>query len=76
MRKCRGVLSGAEGWAKSKRFLIFQAMSEEQLKAAQTEATAQAEDGVEEILEVELEGVAGGDWYLPTSKPVSTSELS
>jgi hypothetical protein len=50
-------------------------MSEEQLKAAETEATAQVEDAVEEISEEDLEGVAGGDWYFPTSKPVPTSEL-
>ena len=36
------------------------AMSEEQLKAAETEATTQVEDGVEEISEEDLEGVAGG----------------
>ena len=36
------------------------AMSEEQLKAAETEATAQAEVAVEEISEDDLEGVAGG----------------
>ena len=35
-------------------------MSEEQLKAAETEATAQVEDSVEEISEEDLEGVAGG----------------
>ena len=35
-------------------------MSEEQLKAAETEVTAQVEDGVEEISEEDLEGVAGG----------------
>ena len=35
-------------------------MSEEQLKAAETEATAQSEDGVEEISEEDLAGVAGG----------------
>ena len=35
-------------------------MSEEQLKPAETEATAQVEDGVEEISEDDLEGVAGG----------------
>ena len=35
-------------------------MSEEQLKAAVTEATAQVEDGVEEISEEDLAGVAGG----------------
>ena len=35
-------------------------MSEEHLKAAETEATAQVEEGVEEISEDELEGVAGG----------------
>ena len=35
-------------------------MSEEQLKAAETEATVQVEEGVEEISEEDLEGVAGG----------------
>ena len=35
-------------------------MSEEQLKAVETEATAQVEDGVEEISLEDLEGVAGG----------------
>ena len=38
-----------------------QAMSEEQLKAAETEATAQVEEGVEEISEEDLGGVAGGE---------------
>ena len=38
-------------------------MSEEQLKAAETEATAQVEDGVEEISEEDLEGVAGGSYH-------------
>ena len=36
-------------------------MSEEQLKAAETEATAQVEENVEEISEEDLEGVAGGN---------------
>ena len=35
-------------------------MLEEQLKAAETEATAQVEDGVEEISEEDLKSVAGG----------------
>ena len=35
-------------------------MSEEQLKAAETEATAQVEENVEEISEEDLEGVVGG----------------
>ena len=35
-------------------------MSEEQLKAAETEATAQVEESVEEISEEDLAGVAGG----------------
>ena len=35
-------------------------MSEEQLKAAETEATAQVEDAVEEISEEDLAGVDGG----------------
>ena len=38
-------------------------MSEEQLKAAETEATAQAEDAVEEISEEDLAGVAGGSYH-------------
>ena len=51
-------------------------MSEEQLKAAEAEATAQVEEGVEEISEEDLEGVAGGcannghhtySWLVPTS---------
>ena len=36
-------------------------MSEEQLKAAAEEATAQVEENVEEILEEDLEGIAGGN---------------
>ena len=43
-------------------------MSEEQLKAAETEATAQVEEGVEEISEEDLAGVAGG-----TNFPFSAS---
>ena len=39
-------------------------MSEEQLKAAETAATAQVEDGVEEISEEDLEGVAGGGIFV------------
>ena len=35
-------------------------MSEEQLKAAETETTAQVEEIVDEISEDDLEGVAGG----------------
>ena len=35
-------------------------MSEEQVKAAETEATAQVEEGVEEISEEDLAGVDGG----------------
>ena len=35
-------------------------MSEEQLKAAEKEATAQVEEGVEEISEEDLAGVDGG----------------
>ena len=38
-------------------------MSEEQLKAAETEATAQVEENVEEISEEDLEGVAGGSYH-------------
>ena len=35
-------------------------MAEEQLKAAETEATAQVEDTVEEISDDDLDGVADG----------------
>ena len=54
------MLTGLGRWARSRRFYYFQAMSEEQLKAAEAEATAQVEDAVEEISEEDLEGVAGG----------------
>ena len=40
-------------------------MSDEQLKAAEAEATAQVEENVEEISEEDLAGVAGGGGYLP-----------
>ena len=48
-------------------------MSEEQLKAAETETeTAQVEDGVEEISEEDLAGVAGGrqaqSTYIPNNQ--------
>ena len=46
-------------------------MSEEQLKAAETEATAQVEDGVEEISEEEIEGVAGGAIYVPAQNTMN-----
>ena len=39
-------------------------MSEEQLKASETEATAQVEGSGEEISEEDLEVVAGGVFYL------------
>ena len=45
-------------------------MSEEQLKAAETEATAQVEEGVEEISEEDLDGldgVVGGTYMCPTA---------
>ena len=42
-------------------------MSEEQLKAAVIEATAQVEEGVEEISEEDLAGVAGGGNYVPVA---------
>ena len=54
------MLTGQQRWARSRRFLFVQAMSEEQLKAAAAEASAQVEDGVEEISEEDLAGVAGG----------------
>ena len=53
------MLTAQGRWARSRRFLFVQAMSEEQLKAAETEVTAQVEEGVEEISEEDLEGVAG-----------------
>ena len=49
-------------------------MSEEQLKAVETEATAQSEDGVEEISEEDLEGVAGGS--VGQMKPYSGSVVA
>ena len=50
-------------------------MSEEQLKAAETEATAQVEDEVEEISEEDLEGVAGGGSYFVPPGPPSYPNL-
>ena len=46
-------------------------MSEEQLKAAVTEATAQAEESVEEISEEDLAGVAGGGVFVSSQPPVT-----
>ena len=54
------MLTAAAGGAKLEAHTPRRAMSEEQLKAAETEATAQVDDGVEEISEEDLEGVAGG----------------
>lgn len=54
------MLKGQGRWARSRRLLFYQAMSEEQLKAAAAEATAQVEEDVEDISEDYLEGVAGG----------------
>ena len=54
------MLTGLGRWARSRGLLFVQAMSEEQLKAAETEATAQVEEDVEEISEEDLAGVAGG----------------
>ena len=50
-------------------------MSEEQLKAAETEATAQVEDAVEEISEEDLAGVDGGGSFggAPTPAPTDPS---
>ena len=64
------MLTGQGRWARSRGLLFVQAMSEEQLKAAETEATAQVEEGVEEISEEDLAGVAGGGlgaegYYVP-----------
>ena len=58
-------------WARSRGFLFFQAMSEEQLKAAETEATAQVEESVEEISEEDLAGVAGGGVFVSSPTPVN-----
>ena len=55
------MLTDQGRWARSRRFLFVQAMSEEQLKAAEAEATAEQEEGSgEEISEEDLAGVAGG----------------
>ena len=43
---------------------VVPVMSEEQLKASETEATAQVEGSGEEISEEDLEVVAGGVFYL------------
>ena len=55
---------GTEGGLKVDGSYLVLVMSEEQLKAAETEASAQVEEkdleGVEEISEEDLEGVAGG----------------
>ena len=48
------------GGAKLEAYTLFEAMSEEQLKTAETEATVQAEEGAEEISEGDLGGVTGG----------------
>ena len=52
------MLTGLGRWAKSRRFLFFQAMPEEQLNTPAVEATQQ--EDVEEISAEDLEGVAGG----------------
>ena len=53
-------------------------MSEEQVKAAEAEATAQVEENVEEISEEDLAGVAGGgNWVLAaTNTPSITLFIS
>ena len=61
---------GTEGGLKVDGSYLVLVMSEEQLKAAETETTAQVEEGVEEISEEVLAGVAGGGGYLP---PANTS---
>ena len=58
------VLKGLGILARTRRLLFFQAMSEEQLKATEAEATAQVEEGVEEISEEDLAGVAGGGIFV------------
>ena len=54
------MLTGQGRSFRSRGLLFVQAMSEEQLKAAETEATAQVEEGVEVISEEDLVDVAGG----------------
>jgi hypothetical protein len=54
------MLTGQARWSRSRRYYYSQAMSEEQLKAGETEATSQVEENVEEISEEDLEGVTGG----------------
>ena len=66
------MLTGQGRSARSRWMLFFQAMSEEQLKAVETEASAQLEekDGeavVEKISEEDLEGVAGGNLIIVPS---------
>ena len=51
-------------------------MSEEQLKAAETEATAQVEENVEEISEEDLAGVAGGGINLAVGSTYNMGSLS
>ena len=66
------MLTALGRWARSRRLLFFQAMSEEQLKAVETDKVdAQGEENVEEISEEDLAGVAGGGgfpeqqgWYI------------
>ena len=61
--------------ATSKGFYFLQAMTEEQVQTAKTEATAQVEEGVEEMSEEDLEGVAGGACpSFPGSTQVKTFE--
>ena len=54
------LLTGQAKSASNNGFYLFQIMSEEQLKAAEAEATEQVEGAVEEISEEDLEGVDGG----------------
>ena len=63
VRKCLGLLMGECRWSIKGEGISFMDMSEEQLKAAETEATAQVEESVEEISEDDLEGVAGGSYH-------------
>ena len=56
------MLTGQGSSVRNKGSYLVFVMSEEQLKAAEIEATAeQEEDAVEEISEEDLAGVAGGD---------------
>ena len=78
VRKCLGLLA-CTGWQmgdNGRETFAPQTMSEEQLKAAETETMAQVEEGVEEISEEDLEGVAGGAGFGIAHFPANTENLN